>query len=131
MTLNDAVAATLEMESYTESSSNRTGAVSILQPENETATVATIGPVEKLIRMVERLSEQVETQQLEASQTKYQLPDGGRDRRPRDRESRQELESRRPKQQPRAFVGKCWRCHQRGHIVRNCTQSRPPQQENF
>ena len=92
-TLDDTVAVTLEMETYTESSSNRTGAVSILQPENGTATIATIGPVEELTRMVERLSEQVETLQLEASRTRRQLPDGGRDRRPKDRESRQELES--------------------------------------
>ena len=88
-TLDDAVAATLEMESYAESSSNRTGAVSILQPENETATVTAIGPVEKLTRMVERLSEQVETLQLEASRTRRQPADGGRDRRPTDLDSRQ------------------------------------------
>ena len=130
-TLDDAVAATLEMESYTESPTNRTGAVSILQPENETATVAAIGPVEKLTRMVERLSEQVETLQLEASRTRRQPADGGRDRRPKDRESRQEPESRRPRQQPRAFDGECWRCHRRGHIARNCTQSRQSLQENF
>ena len=95
-TLDDALAATLEMESYTESSINRTEAVSILQPENETATIAAIGPVEKLTRMVERLSEQVETLQLEASGMRRQLPNGGCDRHPRDLENRQELESRRP-----------------------------------
>ena len=129
-TLDDAVAATLEMESYAESSSNRTGAVSILQPENETATVAAIGPVEKLTRMVERLSEQVETLQLEASRTRCQPADGGRDRRPTDLESRQEPENRRPRQRPMAFDGECWRCNQRGHIARNCTRSRSSPQEN-
>ena len=85
-TLDDTVAATLEMESYTESPTNRTGAVSILQPENETATVAAIGPVEKLTRMVERLSEQVEMLQLQASRMRRQPADGGCDRRPKDRE---------------------------------------------
>ena len=129
-TLDDAVAATLAMESYAESSSNRTGAVSILQPENETVTVAAIGPVEKLTRMVERLSEQVETLQLEASRTRHQPADGGRDRRPTDLESRQEPENRRPRQRPRAFNGECWRCNQRGHIARNCTRSRSSLQEN-
>ena len=58
--LDDAVAATLEMESYVESTHNRAGAVSTLQPETKAATVAVIGPVEKLTRMVERLTEQVE-----------------------------------------------------------------------
>ena len=114
------------MESYTESPTNRTGAVSILQPENETATVAAIGPVEKLTLMVERLSEQVETLQLEASRTRRQPADGGRDRRPKDRESRQEPECRKPRQQPRAFDGECWRCHRRGHIARNCTRYPEP-----
>ena len=129
-TLDDAVAATLAMESYAESSSNRTGAVSILQPENETVTVAAIGPVEKLTRMVERLSEQVETLQLEASRTRCQPADGGRDRRPTDLESRQEPENRRPRQRSRAFNGECLRCNQRGHIARNCTRSRSSPQEN-
>ena len=56
-TLDDAVAATLEMESYVESPHNRAGAVSTLQPETEAATVAVIGPVEKLTCMVEWLTE--------------------------------------------------------------------------
>ena len=129
-TLDDAVAATLAMESYAESSSNRTGAVSILQPENETVTVAAIGPVEKLTRMVERLSEQVEMLQLEVSRTRRQPADGGRDRRPTDLESRQAPENRRPRQRPRAFDGECWRCNQRGHIARNCSRSRSSPQEN-
>ena len=65
-TLDDAVAATLEMQSYVESPHNHAGTVSTLQPETETATVAVIDPVEKLIRMVEWLTERVETLQVEA-----------------------------------------------------------------
>ena len=116
-TLDDAVTATLEMESYV-SSPNCTGVVSTLQPESEPASVAAIGPVEKLTRMVERLTERVEILQLEASRASRQPTD---------------TNSQRPKQQPgrpRIFDGECWRCHQRGHIARNCTQSRPSPQEN-
>ena len=123
-TLDDAVAATLEMESYVESPHNRAGAVSTLQPETEAAIVAVIGPVEKLTRMVERLTEQVETLQEEASRARCQPADEGRDRHPRYREGRQEPGNRRPKQQSRTFDGEYWRCHERGHIARNCTQSR-------
>ena len=129
-TLDDAVAATLEMESYVESPHNRAGAVSTLQPETEAATVAVIRPVEKLTRMVERLTEQVETLQEEASRVRRQPADEGRDRRRRYRDGRQEPGNRRLKQQSRTFDGECWRCHERGHIARNCTQSRAPQQEN-
>ena len=129
-TLDDAVAATLEMESYVESPHNHAGTVSTLQSETETATVAIIGPVEKLTRMVERLTEQVEALQEEASRARRQPADEGRDYRPRYREGRQEPGNRRPKQQSRTFDGECWRCHERGHIARNCTQSRATQQEN-
>lgn len=127
-TLDDAVAATLEMESYA-SSPYRAGAVSTLQPESEPATVAAINPVERLTRIVERLAEQVETLRLEASRTRHPLADASHERRPRG----EERESQRPKQQltkPRAFDGECWRCHQRGHVARNCTQSLRSQQGN-
>ena len=129
-TLDDAVAATLEMESYMESPHNRAGTVSTLQSETETATVAIIGPVEKLTRMVKRLTEQVEALQEEASRARRQPANEDRDYRPRYREGRQEPGNRRPKQQSRTFDGECWRCHERGHIARNCTKSRAMQQEN-
>ena len=77
--------------------------------------------------MVERLTEQVETLQEEASRARRQLADEGRYRRPRYREGRQEPGNRRPKQQSRTFDGECWRCHERGHIARNYTQSRASQ----
>ena len=67
------------------SSPNCTGVVSTLQPENEPASVAAIGPVEKLTRMVERLTERVDILQLEASRASRQPTD---------------TNSQRPKQQP-------------------------------
>ena len=116
-TLDDAVTVTLEMESYV-SSPNCTGVISTLQPKSEPASVAVIGPVEKLTRMVERLTERVKILQLEASRASRQPTD---------------TNSQRPKQQPgrpRMFDGECWRCHQCGHIACNCTQSRSSPQEN-
>ena len=119
-TLDDVVAATLEMETYVESPHNRAGTVSTLQSEDETATVAIIGPVEKLTRMVEWLT-QVEALQEEASRARRQPADEGHDYRPRYREGRQEPGNRRPKQQSKTFDGGCWRCHECSHIGRNCT----------
>ena len=68
------------------------------------ATFAAIGTVQKLTCMVERLSKQMETVQLEASRMRRQPGDGGRDRNSRDQESRQKPESRTPKQQSRGFA---------------------------
>lgn len=89
----------------------------MLQPSEEVAVcpVADVNKVNKLTRVVERLAEQVERLQ-------------------------QETHSRRRELVPtplRPFNGECWRCHQRGHMARNCSQSRahqhrdhPPQQGN-
>ncbi len=134
-TLDDAVAATLEMESYALTPS-RAGAVSTLQPEDDRgpATVAAVDPVGKLTRIVERLAEQMETLQVEASRTRWPSAGTSRDRRPRgDQANKPEPGGRSRTQlpaEPRAFDGECWRCHRRGHIARNCTETRPSQQGN-
>ena len=112
-TLDDAATATLEMESYV-SSPNCTGVVSTLQPESEPASIAAIGPVEKLTRMVERLTERVEILQLEASRAS---------RHPTD------TNSQRPKEQPgrpRMFDGECWRCTTPARPHRTQLHSEPP-----
>ena len=135
-TLDDAVTATLEMESYALPTGH--GAVSTLQPESEpeseAVSVAAIDPIERLTSIVERLSEQVETLKLEASKAAQPPADSDRDRRNwRGRENRRELDSRGTRRQstgPRAFDGQCWNCHRRGHIARNCTQDRPSGQGN-
>ena len=103
--LDAAVTATLEMESYTVSSSH-TSAVSTLGHEEEQATIAAIDPLTKLTRMVERLSEQVETLQIESARAKRPPVEGSRNRHP----NRQEPDYQRYKHQhdhSRAFNGKC------------------------
>lgn len=119
-TIDDAVAATLEIESYMPVLTTRAG-VNALQSSEEPATVAAVDQTAKLTTIVERLAEQVEALQRETKASNR------RDRRPR-REERQEP-SRGPRQQrttqQRLFDGECWRCHQHGHISRNCTQPLP------
>ena len=79
VTLDDAVTATLEMESYT-LSLGHTEPVSAIQPTdiepvsagatNEPVPVSAISSTEKLTSIVERLSEQVETLQREVRQSR-------------------------------------------------------------
>ena len=126
-TVDDAVAATLEMESYTPLAA-RAG-VNSLQPGEEPVTIAAVDPTAKLTAIVERLVEQVETLQKE-KETRRPPANDRRDRRPRREQEGQER-GRGPRQlrttPQRPFDGECWRCHQRGHIARNCTQPRPSQ----
>ena len=79
-TVDDAVAATLEMESYTPLIA-RAG-VNSLQPGEEPVTIAAVDPTAKLTAIVERLAEQVETLQKE-KETRRPSANDRRDRRPR------------------------------------------------
>ena len=120
-TIDDAVAATLEMEAYA-FSPNNAGVISTLQPSDEQPSIASIDPVAKLATIVERLTLQVETLQQETQRARQQSADARLDRRPRPGEqNRRGLRSR------ETFTGECWRCRQRGHIARNCTQPLPSQ----
>ena len=101
-TLDDAVAATLEMESYLTGPSPV--GIASTQPSSEELSVCPVSElsrVDKLTRAVEQLTEKVEQLQ--------------RDARPRPR---------------RAFTGECWTCRQPGHMARNCPQNRSTQQGN-
>ena len=142
-TLDDAVTATLEMESYM-LLLGRTEPVSTIQPTdiepvsagatNEPVPVSAISSTEKLTSIVERLSEQVETLQREVRQSRNAPVNTRRDSRPRGdgdiRREQGQRTGRQPYAQRRAFDEVCWRCNQRGHIERNCTQSWPYQQGN-
>ena len=72
-TLDDAVATTLEMESYL--AGPNLGAASMLQPSEEVAIcpVADVDKVDKLIHVVERLAEQVERLQQETHSRRREL----------------------------------------------------------
>ena len=77
--LDAAVTATLEMESYTVSSGHMS-TVSTLGHEKEQITIAAIDPVTKLTRIVERLSEQVEVLQIESARAMRPPVEGSRNR---------------------------------------------------
>ena len=113
-TLDDAVAATLEMESYAVTFS-RVGTVATLQEEEDrpavgegtaTSTIATVDATSKLTTMLKKLMERVET--LE----KHQAAGKGGDA--------ASLPQRRGRRREDTRV--CWTCRQRGHIARNCPQ---------
>ena len=110
-TMDDAVAATLQMESYLP---QKEATVSeLLSQESEVeATVAAVVPVEKLTRMVEQLTEKVEALQLETTKMKQFGSDRSRER------GRGPRWDNRPR--PRLFAGECWNCGKPGHTARNC-----------
>ena len=108
-------------------------AVSMLQAEIKTITVAVIDLAERLTCVVEQLAEQVKILQLEALRMRRLLADISGDCQGRDGESGQTIERQKPRQQatrPRVVDGECWRCHQHGHIACCCTQSHRSQQGN-
>ena len=113
MTLDEVVAATLEMESYV-SGPDRTG-ITTVEVEDETAAVAAVNPIDKLMRMVEHLAEKVETLQSEVARARRQ-----RETTRVDRDA--------PRGRGRGrFLGEWWTCHWRAHILRNCQLNRAQQ----
>ena len=120
-TLDDAVTATLEMESYVPLFP-RTATVAPLQKEEDlvtessgTPTIAAVDPTEKLATMHGKLMERVET--LEA---RHSSPE------PKQQQGRWETASQKSRgrlpigRRRREFRGVCWNCLQPGHIARNC-----------
>ena len=114
-TLDEAVAATLEMESY---AGSRAGSIATLQeessPEEEnpavsTAAVGAVGPdsMAKLTALMEKLMERIATLERQQSiQPTREVKSG--------------------QSQPGRFGGRrrrgvvCWNCQQPGHLARNC-----------
>ena len=112
VTLDDAVAATLEMESYV---SSQVMVTSMLPASEEVSAcpVSEVDQLEKLARVVEQLTEQVEklqqTQKVDKTTVRCECPSS----------------------LPAFFcAGECWNCQQRGHVARNCPLRHPPQQGN-
>lgn len=99
-TLDDAVAATLELESYASPSAG----VSTTHPEETPLQVSHISKIDQLTEAIARLTAQVERLQ------------------------QQELRPR-PKRNS-SFSGQCWKCQETGHRARNCPQSGPAHQGN-
>jgi len=116
-TLDEAVTATIEMETYLPASSKVT--VAVCEQEDEPAEPVPIAPVTdttaKLTSLIERLVERVEKLEQQTDPRMQQ---------------QEERYSTRDRSRPRAASGACWLCGKRGHFARNCRQSRPPSQGN-
>ena len=113
-TLDEAVAATIEMESYLPQSSRTTSAVALCGEDGEVATIAPVSDATaKLTSLVERLVERVEN--LEHKQQGMKYGSGQRGGR---------------RQQSRAPRGACWHCGQQGHFARSCPQGQTSPQGN-
>ena len=111
-TLDDAVATTLEMESYLPAQG--ASAVDLSLTDDPRVTVQAVDKVTQLTQVVDKLVEKMEQLQL-------QMADRGRPPTPGE----SQMGSRR--RQRRGFGGECWNCRQRGHLARNCPL---PQQQN-
>lgn len=104
-TLDDAVSATLEMESYLLPQT-----LSSVEPPvaAETAAVNTVDQVSQLARVVEKLTEQVEQLQRSVDSAKPSSSDPSR---------------RRIRGSPQSFAGNCWSCGKWGHRASDCNNS--------
>ena len=116
-TLDEAVTATLEMESYL--SVAKPQPVSTVQEDDEDATtVAAVNPTTRIAGLFERLIERVERLEREqcTPEDRPTLREGS------SKTGEPEAPRSRP-QQPRrgaTFSGTCWKCRQRGHMARSC-----------
>ena len=136
-TLDDAVSATLQMETFLPLKGSGLSVAGV--EVDEEATVAAVNPQDKLVTLVEKLVERVE--KLEHGRPPNEWPSTER-KRPWEQQSArtptwQSSESageRGPQRaktaaasRPARFDGLCWRCDKKGHVARNCHQGRQPQ----
>ena len=109
VTLDEAVTATLEMESYVVPPRSCVQLIdSNRDSETEAAPVAAVDSTTKLTLMMEKLMERVETLERKNS---LQSPRGSRE---------EDSPSTTPNRRPRRGTVICWNCRQPGHIARTC-----------
>lgn len=128
--LDDAVAATLEMESYAAVKSTAAAISGVEEDETqvEIASVPVTSQNQKLTELVERLLERVE--KLESSkETPPHEPAP-----PEERSGAGSMTGRRPppgnfsfSSRAESFQGVCWTCGKRGHLARNCRKGQKQQ----
>ena len=111
-TLDDAVSATLEMESYLPLQSPPAVNSTLPAPEEPTISVDAVDKVTHLTRLVAKQVERLQQNDDEQSHAR------GYERR------------RGPPTGPRRrFLGQCWNCQQTGHRSRDCLQPRRQQNQ--
>ena len=116
MTLDEVVAATLEMKSYV--SGPDRAVITAVELEDDTAAVAAVSPIDKLMHTVEHLAKRLETLQREVARASH----------PRDRAETTRVDKDAPLGRSRGtFLGECWTCHRMGDMSRNCPLNRVQQ----
>ena len=115
-TIDEAVTATLEMESFLPQSS--VSSTLPLEEEPKLVPVQSVSKVDDLSRAVEKLAEQLNELQLETLKSRDAPWQTG------------DVRERRARAQRRQFTGKCWNCSRTGHVARNCPHAPASQQGN-
>ena len=107
----------LELESYLlPQTSSRISSTLSLEDESAPVSVDLIDKVTQLMRVVEKLAEQVEKLQQNVADVECRTLRMGDDERQPKRES--------PPRRRRRFIEECWNCQQTGHISRYCPHPR-------
>ena len=133
-TLDEAVTATLEMESYL-STKQLTAQVACVDSSEDPGTIAAVTPQDKLTSLVEKLLERVERLETNDSKPARQRAKGGpvsreaiprpmRNGVPRPVQSgpNSQYSNILPRNRRGSFQGNCWLCGKKGHLARNCEE---------